>query len=91
MTVAHRLSTVMDADVIVVLSDGAIAETGSHGDLIARGGMYAELWSRQQASASVDDLAAAARAGAGGAHPAGDGHSAASASSPASPASPAHR
>ena len=47
IVVAHRLSTIADADQIVVLKDGAIAERGTHGALIARDGEYAELWRRQ--------------------------------------------
>ncbi|HKL44795.1 MAG TPA: ABC transporter ATP-binding protein/permease [Roseovarius sp.] len=49
ITIAHRLSTVADADRIVVLEDGEIAEEGSHADLLARQGRYASLWQRQQA------------------------------------------
>ncbi|MCZ0810642.1 ABC transporter ATP-binding protein/permease [Roseovarius sp. EGI FJ00037] len=49
ITIAHRLSTVADADRIVVLEDGKIAEEGSHADLLARQGRYASLWQRQQA------------------------------------------
>ncbi len=45
--IAHRLATVTHADRIVVFRDGAIVETGSHEDLLARGGHYAELVRRQ--------------------------------------------
>ncbi|KAH7039769.1 uncharacterized protein B0I36DRAFT_235306 [Microdochium trichocladiopsis] len=45
--VAHRLSTVMNADVIFVVADGEIVEHGNHEDLIAKDGKYAELWSKQ--------------------------------------------
>jgi ATP-binding cassette subfamily B protein len=47
--IAHRLSTVVRADEIVVLEDGRVAERGTHEGLLARGGLYAEMWSRQQA------------------------------------------
>ena len=47
--IAHRLSTVIRADEIVVLEGGRVAERGTHESLLARGGLYAEMWSRQQA------------------------------------------
>jgi ABC-type transport system involved in Fe-S cluster assembly fused permease/ATPase subunit len=48
ITIAHRLSTIAEADQIVVLHEGEIVETGTHADLLARGGRYANLWTRQQ-------------------------------------------
>jgi ATP-binding cassette subfamily B protein len=47
IVVAHRLSTIANADQIVVLKGGRIVERGTHADLVARGGEYAELWARQ--------------------------------------------
>ncbi|HWN15829.1 MAG TPA: ATP-binding cassette domain-containing protein, partial [Candidatus Dormibacteraeota bacterium] len=52
LVIAHRLSTVRSADRIIVLEDGRVAEIGSHRDLLAKGGLYAHLVSRQLASAS---------------------------------------
>ncbi len=49
IVIAHRLSTVVHADRIVVLEDGRIAESGSHGELMRAGGVYAEMWLRQAA------------------------------------------
>jgi len=48
LTIAHRLSTVADADRIVVLENGVIVEEGTHDALLASGGRYAHLWNRQQ-------------------------------------------
>ena len=45
--IAHRLSTIRNADLILVLRDGDIAEQGSHKDLLAKGGFYAELYNSQ--------------------------------------------
>ncbi len=48
LTIAHRLSTIAEADRIVVLEQGVVVETGTHDDLLARAGRYAQLWHRQQ-------------------------------------------
>jgi ATP-binding cassette, subfamily B, multidrug efflux pump len=47
IAIAHRLSTIAAMDRIVVLEDGAIAEEGTHAELIARNGVYARFWARQ--------------------------------------------
>jgi ATP-binding cassette subfamily B protein len=47
IVVAHRLSTIADADKIIVLKDGRVVEEGAHAQLVARDGEYAELWRRQ--------------------------------------------
>ncbi|MFC7705012.1 ABCB family ABC transporter ATP-binding protein/permease [Plastorhodobacter daqingensis] len=52
ITIAHRLSTVVDADLIVVLEDGRIVEQGGHEALLARGGRYAAMWMRQATEVS---------------------------------------
>ena len=53
LMIAHRLSTVAEADQIIVLQDGEIVERGTHADLLARDGRYASLWRRQQAEADA--------------------------------------
>ena len=47
IAIAHRLSTIARMDRIVVLDDGAIAEEGTHAELLARDGLYARFWNRQ--------------------------------------------
>jgi subfamily B ATP-binding cassette protein MsbA len=58
LMIAHRLSTVRNADLIYVLDHGRVAEVGSHAELIAGGGLYARLWAMQ--TADDDELAAMA-------------------------------
>lgn len=48
---AHRLVTIRDADVILVIDDGRIAESGNHAALMAKGGIYATLWAAQEGAA----------------------------------------
>ncbi|WBO22471.1 ABCB family ABC transporter ATP-binding protein/permease [Sphingomonas abietis] len=59
ITIAHRLSTIADADQIVVLDAGAVAERGTHAELMARAGLYAEMWTRQAAEHDTEDTLAA--------------------------------
>jgi ATP-binding cassette subfamily B protein len=48
LVIAHRLSTIVSADEIIVLDQGAIAERGTHYQLLAKGGLYASMWNRQR-------------------------------------------
>jgi ATP-binding cassette, subfamily B, heavy metal transporter len=53
VVIAHRLSTIINSDEIVVLDRGRVAERGRHGELLARDGLYADMWRRQQEAAAA--------------------------------------
>jgi len=53
LVIAHRLSTVVDADEILVLDHGEIVERGRHSELVARSGPYASMWNKQKEAAAV--------------------------------------
>ena len=55
LVIAHRLSTVVDADEILVLVDGQIVERGRHEALLALNGVYAGMWNRQREAAEARD------------------------------------
>jgi len=57
VVIAHRLSTIVDADRILVVDGGRIVESGSHAELLARGGLYAELYRTQRGRSGDDDAA----------------------------------
>ncbi|NML26970.1 ABCB family ABC transporter ATP-binding protein/permease [Zoogloea dura] len=60
LIIAHRLSTVMNADEIIVLDQGHILERGSHAELLARGGAYAQMWALQLEERAAEEEQTAA-------------------------------
>ncbi|ODT72171.1 MAG: metal ABC transporter permease [Pelagibacterium sp. SCN 63-23] len=58
VVIAHRLSTVVNADEILVLREGRVAERGSHGQLLAQDGLYAQMWNRQREASEAAELLA---------------------------------
>ncbi|WP_157015180.1 ABCB family ABC transporter ATP-binding protein/permease [Mesorhizobium xinjiangense] len=61
LVIAHRLSTVIAADEIIVLQDGAIAERGTHRDLLDAKGLYAQMWDRQREATEAEERLRRAR------------------------------
>ena len=59
IVIAHRLSTVVDADQIVVLDQGRVAERGTHAQLLRKNGLYADMWARQQSEREEEEAQAA--------------------------------
>jgi len=57
LVIAHRLSTVINADEIIVLRDGLIAERGTHQMLLLRDGLYAQMWNRQLEASEAEERA----------------------------------
>ncbi|TIW73115.1 MAG: ABC transporter ATP-binding protein, partial [Mesorhizobium sp.] len=55
IAIAHRLSTIAAMDRLVVMDKGRIIEEGSHEELVAKGGLYAQLWQRQSGGFLLDD------------------------------------
>ncbi|MBP0438977.1 ABC transporter ATP-binding protein/permease [Tianweitania sediminis] len=61
IVIAHRLSTVINADQIIVLRDGLIAERGTHAELLALDGLYASMWMRQREASEAEERLRLAR------------------------------
>lgn len=58
VVIAHRLSTVINADEILVLREGLVAERGSHADLLSQNGLYAQMWNRQREATEAEEALA---------------------------------
>ena len=71
IVIAHRLSTVVHADKIIVLRDGAVAEEGTHDELLRQPGEYHRLWAEQFAMSAAQGAERKSLSLAGGAHPTG--------------------
>jgi ATP-binding cassette subfamily B protein len=54
LIIAHRLSTIIHADMILVMDKGIVAESGSHDELLAKNGLYTQMWQRQQQAVEVE-------------------------------------
>ncbi|KIM80460.1 hypothetical protein PILCRDRAFT_822567 [Piloderma croceum F 1598] len=54
--IAHRLRTVIESDLIIVLKDGQVVEQGTHDDLLRKGGLYYNMWLDQASDAVIEDL-----------------------------------
>ena len=67
LVIAHRLSTVINADEILVLSEGQVVERGRHSELLAQNGLYKQMWDRQSRGFADDDRDNDASSGTGGA------------------------
>ena len=61
IVIAHRLSTMIAADEIIVLKDGQIAERGTHADLLRERGLYASMWDRQREASEAEERLRIAR------------------------------
>ncbi|MCC2113487.1 MAG: metal ABC transporter permease, partial [Hyphomicrobiales bacterium] len=61
LVIAHRLSTVIGADEIIVLEKGRIVERGRHDDLLRQDGLYASMWNRQREAAEAEEKLRAMR------------------------------
>ena len=58
IVIAHRLTTIKNADKIAVIDKGEVVEIGTHNELLAKEGLYHQLWNKQAGNKSSDNLAA---------------------------------